>query len=74
MYTITTTNKFDKSLKLCKKRNYDLSLLRAVIDLLQKEGKLPQKKQASQIIRKLQRLFGMPHKTRFAFSLETKRY
>ena len=43
MYTITTTNKFDKSLKLCKKRNYDLSLLQVVIDLLQKEGKLPQK-------------------------------
>jgi mRNA interferase YafQ len=43
MYTITTTNKFDKSLKLCKKRNYDLSLLQVVIDILQKEGKLPQK-------------------------------
>ena len=36
MYTITTTNKFDKSLKLCKKRNYDLSLLQVV-------SKLPQK-------------------------------
>ncbi len=74
MYTIITTNKFDKSLKLCKKRNYDLSLLQVVIDLLQNEGKLPQKIQTSQIIRKFQGLLGMPHKTRLAFSLETKRY
>ena len=74
MYTITTTNKFDRSLKLCKKRNYDLSLLQVVIDLLQKEGKLPQKIQTTQIIRKLQGLLGMPHKARLAFGLETKRY
>ena len=43
MYTITTTNRFDKSLKLCKKRNYDLSLLQKVIDLLQEKGELPSK-------------------------------
>ena len=35
MYRITTTNRFDKSLKLCKKRNYDLLLLKEAIDILQ---------------------------------------
>lgn len=43
MYILTTTNKFNKSLKLCKKRGYDLSLLQKVIDLLQETGKLPAK-------------------------------
>jgi mRNA interferase YafQ len=41
MYSLTTTNKFNKSLKLCKKRGYDLSLLQVVIDLLLVDGKLP---------------------------------
>ena len=36
-----TTKSFDKSLKLCKKRNYNLTLLKEVIDLLQEKGKLP---------------------------------
>lgn len=43
MYRIITTNRFNKSLKLCKKRNYDLSILQTVLDLLQETGKLPQK-------------------------------
>lgn len=43
MYSIVTTSKFDKSLKLCKKRNYNLQLLKEVIDILQEKGKLPQK-------------------------------
>jgi mRNA interferase YafQ len=41
MYKIYTTNRFEKDLKLCKKRNYNLNLLKEVIDLLQIEGKLP---------------------------------
>jgi len=41
MYSLTTTNRFNKSLKLCKKRGYDLSLLQIVIDLLLVDGKLP---------------------------------
>ena len=43
MYKIYTTNRFEKDLKLCKKRNYNLNLLKGVIDLLQKDGKLPEK-------------------------------
>lgn len=43
MYKILTTNRFEKSLKLCKKRNYDLSILKEVIDLLASHGKLPSK-------------------------------
>jgi len=41
MYKIYTTNRFEKDLKLCKKRNYNLNLLKEVIDLLQIDGKLP---------------------------------
>lgn len=41
MYKIFTTNRFEKDLKLCKKRNYNLELLKNVIDLLQLNGKLP---------------------------------
>lgn len=43
MYKIITTKKFEKSLKLCQKRNFDLKLLKTVVDLLQENGKLPQK-------------------------------
>ena len=43
MYKIYTTNRFEKDLKLCKKRNYNLSLLKEVIDLLQLTGKFPVK-------------------------------
>lgn len=43
MYRIFTTNRFEKDLKLCKKRNYNLSLLKEVIDLLQERGNLPHK-------------------------------
>jgi mRNA interferase YafQ len=41
MYKIYTTNRFEKDLKLCKKRNYNLNFLKEVIDLLQTDGKLP---------------------------------
>lgn len=41
MYQIVTTKRFDKSLKQCKKRNYNLSLLKEVIDILQNTGTLP---------------------------------
>ena len=43
MYKIYTTNQFEKDLKLCEKRNYNLNLLKEVIDLLQLDGKLPTK-------------------------------
>lgn len=41
MYKIKTTNKFEKDLVLCYKRNYDLSFLKLVISTLEHEGKLP---------------------------------
>jgi mRNA interferase YafQ len=40
MYKVYTTNRFEKDLRLCKKRNYDLNLLKEVIDLLQKDGNI----------------------------------
>lgn len=41
MYTIETTNKFEKDVKLAKKRNLDLSLLKTLIEMLEAEGKVP---------------------------------
>jgi mRNA interferase YafQ len=41
MYTIRTTNRFEKDVKLCQKRGYDLNLLKEVMLLLSKNGSLP---------------------------------
>jgi mRNA interferase YafQ len=41
MYTVSYTRKFEKSLKLCKKRGLDIDLAKSVITLLAKSGKLP---------------------------------
>jgi mRNA interferase YafQ len=43
MYSIQATNQFKKDVKRCKKRGYDLGLLKQIIDLLQKTGKVPEK-------------------------------
>jgi len=43
MYAVKTTNRFEKSLKLCKKRGYDLGLLKNLIDFLQDSGTVPAK-------------------------------
>ena len=43
MYEIKTTTKFEKDLKLMKKRGYDLKLLKEVIDILSKEEELSSK-------------------------------
>lgn len=43
MYTITATKQFEKELKLCKKRGYDMSKLEEAVSILEKTGTLPQK-------------------------------
>ncbi|WP_353079530.1 type II toxin-antitoxin system YafQ family toxin [Flavobacterium sp.] len=43
MYTIITTNRFEKELKLCKKRGYNMELIQKVISILSNTGKLPEK-------------------------------
>jgi len=43
MYKITTTNKFEKQVKICIKRGYDISLLKKAIQLLAETGTLPSK-------------------------------
>ena len=43
MYIVKTTRQFDKEVKLCKKRGYDLSKLEEVVYILEKAGTLPQK-------------------------------
>ena len=43
MYTIITTNRFEKELKLCKKRGYNMELIQKVISILSNTGKLPAK-------------------------------
>ncbi len=43
MYTIYTTNRFDKDVKLCIKRKLNITLLQKVMKLLEQNGTLPQK-------------------------------
>lgn len=41
MYSIQTTNRFNKDIKKCKKRGYDLNALKEVMVLLEQSGTLP---------------------------------
>jgi len=43
MYNVFTTNRFEKDIIRCKKRNYDMSLLSDVVFILANSGKLPAK-------------------------------
>jgi len=43
MYKVFTTNRFEKDLLRCKKRNYDMTLLSNVVSILANSGKLPSK-------------------------------
>ena len=41
MYEIKMTKTFRKNTELCKKRGYDMELLKTAIRLLEADGKLP---------------------------------
>ena len=41
MYKFGTTERFDKALKLCRKRGYPIEELRKAIDILVENGSLP---------------------------------
>ncbi len=41
MYQVRTTNRFEKDVKRCVKRGYNMTLLRNVIELLAQTGTLP---------------------------------
>ena len=43
MYKVSTTNRFEKDLLRCKKRNYDMSLLSEAVSILAGSGTLPPK-------------------------------
>ena len=43
MYRIVTTGRFDKAVLLCQKRGLDLKVLKEVMSILVKNGKLPAK-------------------------------
>ena len=43
MLKLSTTSRFEKDLKLCKKRNYDINLLIQVVDTLRIPETLPPK-------------------------------
>ena len=43
MYSIITTNQFEKDLKRCKKRGLNLNLLQEAMQLLSESGALPEK-------------------------------
>lgn len=40
-YQLATTKHFDKALKLCQKRGYDIEKLRTAINILVEKGRLP---------------------------------
>ncbi len=40
-YHLIYATKFKKDIKLCQKRNYDFTILKQVIELLEVKGKLP---------------------------------
>ena len=42
-YTLRYTGEFKRSLKRCLKRGYDEQLLTAVLNILAREGRLPEK-------------------------------
>lgn len=41
-YKISTTNQFEKDLKRCIKRGYPMDCFRTVIQLLERDGRLPE--------------------------------
>lgn len=43
MYELQYSTSFKKDLKVCKKRGYDFTLLKEVIDILQETGILPER-------------------------------
>jgi len=43
MYALTYTNQYHKSVKLCKRRGYDMGLLEEVLSILAEKGHLPPK-------------------------------
>ena len=43
MYRIRTSKRFEKDFTRCSRRNYDLSLLEQVLELIVLDGKLPRK-------------------------------
>ena len=42
-FSIETTNKFDRALKRCIKRGYNLDNFKSVVDILAEKGSLPPK-------------------------------
>ena len=49
MYKIVTTNRFEKEVKICIKRGYDISLLKEVMKILAENGTLPHKYKAHKL-------------------------
>ncbi|MDD4149736.1 MAG: type II toxin-antitoxin system YafQ family toxin [Bacteroidales bacterium] len=43
MYKVSYTKKFEKSLKLCQKRGLNIELAKSAIEILETDGKLPDK-------------------------------
>ena len=49
MYKNVTTNRFEKEVKICIKRGYDISLLKEVMKILSENGALPRKYNAHKL-------------------------
>ncbi len=59
MYKIRMTKTFRKDTERCRKRGYDMELLKTAIRLLEASGKLPESYRPPQVVRQLWRLLGM---------------
>ncbi len=72
-YDIEVTNKFKKDYKRMRSRNnFDESAFKAVLYLLSNDEILPEKYCNHLLEPKVNRVMGMPYKTRLAFNLFEK--
>lgn len=62
MYSIDTTRQFEKSLKKCIKRGFDVSKLKAVLNILAENGSLPIQYRPHKLSGKYSRHLGMPYR------------
>lgn len=72
MYKLDTTKRFDKALKLCKKRGYPIEDLRKAIAILAEKGCLPKEYKATYSSRKPRRRMGGSYKSRLAAGMGTE--
>lgn len=72
MYKLDTTKRFDKALKLCKKRGYPIEDLRKAIAILAEKRMPAERIQATYSSQKPRRRMGGSYKSRLAAGMGTE--